>query len=55
MAGSQPELRLIFCAGLEPKTAQAEAEYLDQACEGKPELRARVDALLQAHTGVVSC
>jgi eukaryotic-like serine/threonine-protein kinase len=52
MAGSQPELRAVFCEALERKTAQAQAEYLDQACEGKPELRARVDALLQAHNEV---
>src|SRR5205085_11709709 len=52
MAGSQPELRAVFCEALERKTAQARGEYLDQACEGKPELRARVDALLDAHNEV---
>ena len=52
MAGPQPELRAVFCEALERNTAQAQAEYLDQACEGKPELRARVDALLQAHNDV---
>src|SRR6516162_8914395 len=49
MAGSEPELRAVFCAALERKTLQQQAEYLDQACRGKPELRARVDALLHAH------
>jgi serine/threonine protein kinase/WD40 repeat protein len=52
MAGSQPELRAVFCEAVERTTAQAQAEYLDQACEGKPELRARVDALLQARSEV---
>jgi serine/threonine protein kinase len=45
----QPELRAIFCAALDRATPRERAEYLDEACHGKPELRQRVEALLQAH------
>jgi tetratricopeptide (TPR) repeat protein len=49
MAGPLPELRAVFCEALDHKTPQAQAAYLDQVCQGRPELRARVEALLQAH------
>src|SRR5712692_4598910 len=49
MADPQPELRAVFCEALDRKTPQELAEYLDQACGRNPELRARVEALLQAH------
>jgi hypothetical protein len=49
MAGQQAELRAVFCEALEQKTPEKRAEYLDRACRGTPELRARVEALLQAH------
>src|SRR5678815_4649783 len=52
MADLQPQLRAVFCEALERKTAQEQADYLDQACAGKPDLRARVDALLRAHDEV---
>jgi serine/threonine protein kinase/Tfp pilus assembly protein PilF len=49
MAHPQPELRAVFCAALDCKAPLERAEYLDQACQGMAELRARVEALLQAH------
>jgi hypothetical protein len=49
MRDPQPELRAIFCAALDRKTPRERADYLDETCRGKPELRQRVEALLQAH------
>jgi WD40 repeat protein/serine/threonine protein kinase len=49
METSQPELRAIFCEALEHQAPQEQADYLDRACQGKPGLRARVEALLRAH------
>ena len=49
MAGSQADLRAIFCAALDYPTPGEQADYLDEACRGRPELRARVEALLLAH------
>jgi serine/threonine protein kinase/WD40 repeat protein/Tfp pilus assembly protein PilF len=47
---SQPfELRDIFWEAMERRTPQEQAEYLDHACQGRPELRARVEALLRAN------
>src|SRR5262245_43010785 len=49
MPGPQADLRAIFCEALDRKTPQEQAEYLAQACQGRPELRAQVEELLQAH------
>ena len=49
MVDREPEMRAIFCEALEFSTSTAQIEYLDQACRGKPELRARVASLLEAH------
>jgi serine/threonine protein kinase/WD40 repeat protein len=49
MSDPQPELRAVFCAALDRQTAAERADYLDEACQGRPELRQRVEALLQAH------
>src|SRR5262249_34052515 len=49
MREPQPELRAIFCAALDRNTPRERADYLDEACHGKPELRQRVEALLQSH------
>jgi serine/threonine protein kinase/WD40 repeat protein/Tfp pilus assembly protein PilF len=49
MTGSQ-ELRNVFCEAMERKTPQEQANYLDQACQGRPELRSRVEALLRANS-----
>jgi serine/threonine protein kinase/predicted Zn-dependent protease len=53
MADPLPQLRDIFCAAMERKTPQEQADYLDQACQGRPELRARVEALLRANAEAV--
>jgi serine/threonine protein kinase/tetratricopeptide (TPR) repeat protein len=42
-------LLTIFSTALERETAAARAAYLDAACAGEPDLRARVEALLRAH------
>ncbi len=44
-------LREIFCDALARSNAQERAAYLDEVCHGKPDLRARVEALLQAQVG----
>jgi serine/threonine protein kinase/tetratricopeptide (TPR) repeat protein len=49
MTDAQPELRAVFCEALDQETPQEQAAYLDRACEGKPGMRARVEALLRAH------
>jgi WD40 repeat protein/serine/threonine protein kinase len=49
MAAPQADVRAIFCEALDRKTPKELADYLDQACGGKRELRARVEALLGAH------
>jgi serine/threonine protein kinase/WD40 repeat protein len=49
MRDPQPELRAIFCAALDRRTPPERADYLAEACQGKPELRQRVEALLRAH------
>jgi tetratricopeptide (TPR) repeat protein len=48
MSDSSPVERLFFAA-LEKGTPAERAAYLDAACAGQPELRARVDRLLAAH------
>jgi WD40 repeat protein/serine/threonine protein kinase len=47
MPGTEPELRKIFCEALE-KGAEERADYLDRICQGRTELRARIESLLQA-------
>jgi serine/threonine protein kinase/tetratricopeptide (TPR) repeat protein/WD40 repeat protein len=49
MPGPQPELRAVFYEALERAAPRERAEYLERACQGRPELRARVEALLRAH------
>src|SRR4051794_29866577 len=49
MAEPQAELRAIFCAALDRPSPREQADYLDQACQGRPDLRARVEALLRAN------
>jgi serine/threonine protein kinase/tetratricopeptide (TPR) repeat protein len=43
------EARALFTAALALNTPEERAPYLDQACQGKPGLRERVEALLRAH------
>src|SRR5438105_3022282 len=49
MADSEPKLRELFSRAAECQTAEEQAAYLDQACQGHAELRAQLDELLQAH------
>jgi eukaryotic-like serine/threonine-protein kinase len=48
MAEAQAHLRSVFCEAIAGKTAAERSEFLDRACHGQPELRARVEALLLA-------
>src|SRR5690348_4851602 len=49
MAAPQPELRVVFIEALDRARPEDRVAYLDRACEGRPELRERVEALLKAH------
>src|SRR6516162_3524596 len=49
MVGLQPELRAVFCEALDRNSPEERTAYLDEACQGRPDLRARIEALLQAH------
>ncbi len=49
MAAISLELRAIFCAALDCPAGAERRAYLDRACRGDADLRARLDALLLAH------
>jgi len=49
MGENKHEARRIFTAALALETPDERARYLDEACQGKPELRGRVEVLLRAH------
>src|SRR6516225_101316 len=46
---STPSVEDIFLAALEKGTPAARSAYLDEACQNDPDLRRRVERLLQAH------
>jgi serine/threonine protein kinase len=48
MTPAPPELRALFCEALEYTNPREQAAFLDRACAGKAELRARLEALLRA-------
>jgi WD40 repeat protein/serine/threonine protein kinase len=54
MTGTGSQLRELFCEALDRVTSQEQGEFLDRACEGRPELRARVEVLLRAHREAAS-
>jgi serine/threonine protein kinase/Flp pilus assembly protein TadD len=54
MIGAGHDLRSLFCEALDRPARREQSEFLDQACAGRPELRARVEALLNAHREGVS-
>jgi non-specific serine/threonine protein kinase/serine/threonine-protein kinase len=54
MTGAGSDLRSLFCEALDRATPLEQAEFLDRACAGRPELRARVEALLRAHREAAS-
>jgi WD40 repeat protein/serine/threonine protein kinase len=45
----QPTEKSIFLAAVEIRSDRERAAFVDKACAGNPQLRAGVDALLQAH------
>jgi serine/threonine protein kinase len=49
MTHPKPNEREIFCEALERPTTRERAEYLDEVCRKDTGLRARVEALLNAH------
>jgi len=49
MASGDSELDRIFSTALTCPTPEALGEFLDHACEGAPETRSRVEALILAH------
>jgi serine/threonine protein kinase/tetratricopeptide (TPR) repeat protein len=49
MKEASQEMMSIFCEALERESRSARAEYLESACGNDSALRARIDALLQAH------
>ncbi len=49
MPVQRPSEKSIFLEACEITSAAERAAYLDQACEGSPQLRAEVEALLRAH------
>jgi serine/threonine protein kinase len=52
MADLPSPLRDLFRAALDYSNAEEQAAFLDQACQGQPDLRVRVEALLRAHAQV---
>jgi hypothetical protein len=54
MAAETPSLDAIFCAAIEIAAEADRAAYLAQACGGDPDLRGRVQKLLEALTGHAS-
>src|SRR5258708_4686581 len=49
MTDPQPDLRVLFCEALDRQTLEEQSHFLDESCRDRPELRARVEALLRAH------
>src|SRR5262249_53712438 len=49
MAEPEPKLRELFTRALECHSAEEQAAFLDQACQGDAALRAQLEELLQAH------
>src|SRR5262245_49644483 len=49
MADPEPKLRELFTKALECQSAEEQAAFLDQACQGDAALRAQLEELLQAH------
>ena len=49
MTHLQPNVRDVFEEAFELKTPQERLAYLDEACAGCPEVRARVEVLLGVH------
>jgi WD40 repeat protein len=48
VTGTAPDIKAIFVEALDRLTDAERAAYLDRACQGSPDVRARVEALLAA-------
>src|SRR5262245_28549758 len=48
MTGPAPDIKAIFVEALDLASDAERADYLDRACEGSPDVRARVEDLLIA-------
>jgi eukaryotic-like serine/threonine-protein kinase len=49
MSNWDPQVKELFLKALKLSSPEERAAFLAQACAGKPELRAQVDSLLEAH------
>src|SRR5262249_13075116 len=49
MCPDPDRVEAVFSAALGRESAEERAAYLEEACAGDPDLRARVEALLRAH------
>jgi serine/threonine protein kinase len=49
MTDPKPDIRSIFCEALAYSAPEELARFLDAACLGNAQLRARIEALLEAH------
>jgi WD40 repeat protein/serine/threonine protein kinase len=49
MSAEDRSLDTLFCTAVEIPSAEERAAYLDQACGSDPDLRARVEKLVEAH------
>jgi serine/threonine protein kinase len=50
MAAVKPDVQAIFNEAITRDSDESRVKYLDDACENHPEIRARVEALLRAHS-----
>ncbi len=50
MADKTPNIYAIFNEAAERESDAERREYLDEACQGDPQVRGRVEALLRAHS-----
>ena len=49
MSASRPSVKAVFDRALEIDSPAERAAYLDEACADAPDLRLKVEALLQAY------
>ena len=50
MANNQPDILAIFTECLARDPDEKRSRYLDEACQGNPQVRGRVEELLRAHS-----
>ena len=49
MTESEPDILAVFSQAVEHASAEERSRYLDEACQGDPTTRQRVESLVQAH------